>query len=368
MKRLALVLVVLALFGTAQAWAADAATTTAEQPVVQDFNPNPYEKQLENAETGLKNAYDALEKLYNSFNFDQLIQAYYAYGRNLAVYNEFKKRFDAFETAYPFKLVVRVRGFDLTTKPEVDYPICPHEVDEKDDAALSGVNPAKVGVQAKLAITSQVGLLKVVKNFDTNAQGYLAVKHFASGQNLAIEATAEGYAPYKTKVVMNGNKKRYINLEVLTASVKGLVSGLPKLPNPTTLPAAFAPGKPAPLAGARLTFVHTATKRTYTTVTLGSRWLLPRLVPVLWQPQVGRYYLARMVAGEYEVTVTKEGYRPFKNKLTLEASLKDAKEQNFVLVPLFDHPLATDQGDGKTTSGTTATSGQSTNFDDPLAQ
>jgi hypothetical protein len=360
-KRLALVLTVLFLCGGV-AFATDSttATTKATEPKVEDFNPNPYEAKLAESEKALTAAYDKLEKLYNSFDFDQLIAAYYEYAKSLGVWQEYKKRFDAFETAYPFKLVLNVRGFNLAEKTEdVDYPMCPNDVEDKDDNVINAFRPVRTGVQAKIALESAIAGQKITKNFETNDKGYLGVKHFSKGQALTLKADAEGYLTYKTKLKMDKNTKKLVNLEVLTAGLKGHVYGLPKVE---------AAGQPIwqrlqkiPLVGATLSFKH-STGKTYVTKTLGTAWPFKRLVPLAWNPANGRYFKARMVAGAYEVTVTKDGYRPFHNKMTLEAAKPDAyKVQDFVLVPMFDYPLAKDGNGSDGTSGT-----GTNNLDNPL--
>lgn len=359
MKRLGLVLTVL-LLGVAAAFASDATATTATTPW-QDYNPNPYEQPLAAAEKALKDAYTALEKLYNSFNFDQLISSYYAYAKCLSTYEETKKRFDAFETAYPFKLVLRVQGLDLRDKAEVDYPVTPNEIEANDDRVVAALPPCKVGVAASVQIDSNWAGRQMSQTFKSNADGVLPIRHFGSGQHLKLIAKAEGYEDYTSKLVMDKSKKKIIRLEVLSGSLTGLVQGLPKLNVVQgTTPA------PAPLAGAKLTFVHTQTKKTYTAITIPGNWPFPRRVPPFLKPLIGKYFINRMYDGEYTCTVTKDGFRPFTNKLVLKAS-KEPQVQNFVLVPMFDAPLANMTTTGTNTTGTSTTGTGTNNTADPLS-
>lgn len=382
MKRLALVLALMVLAGANLAWA-EVATTTAEdanKPPVVDFYPNPHEAGFEAAKTALQTSYDALEQLYNSFDFNALTEAYYAYAKAYSAYFSIKAKYDAYEAAYAMKLFVRVVALDVTKIQDVAIPWQPDYVIEDtgaDQAVVAMCKRVEVGIQAKLTIVPfqlplpwETKAQKDAKSFDTNAAGLLIVKHFKTGQIVSLKAEAEGCRDGIAIVKLDKPVKKLIHLERLSASVKGHVYGLPKLPGTQpNVPSIYRAPLPAnvkaiPLSGVTVNFKHSSGK-VYQTVTTNV-WKNVRIVPRKWPAAAGRYFIKSLPEGEYEVTITKEGYRPFKNKMSLKAS-EEPTEQNFILVPGFDHPLADEDDEDTTTTGTTTTGGDtSDDFENPL--
>lgn len=385
MKRLALVMALLVLAGVNLAYATDTVSSTVvdpNKPPVADFNPNPYEKDFEANKTALQAAYDALEKLYNSFDFNALTEAYYAYAKAYSAYFSIKAKYDEFEAKYNVRLFVRVTGLDVTKIQDAPIPWQPdYQIEDtgQDQAVVAMCRPIEQGIQAKLTVVPfQLPLpwedkaVKEAKTFDTNAQGLLIIKHFKSGQIVSLKAEAAGFRDGVAIVKLDKSTKKLMHLERLSASVKGHVYGLPKLPGvqPNVAPIFRAPLpaniKAIPLGGVTVNFTHVASKKTFQTVTTTGQWRFPRIVPKKWPAAAGRYFIKSMPEGEYEVTITKEGYRPFKNKMALQAG-EEPVEQNFILVPMFDHPLPPATPVPGTVTGTTDTNTQTTDdFENPL--
>jgi hypothetical protein len=376
----------LVLAGVNLVYATDASTTVVDpnKPPVVDFYPNPHEAGFEAAKTALQSSYDALEKLYNSFDFNALTEAYYAYAKAYSAYFAIKAKYDEYEAAYAVRLFVRTVALDVTKVQGIDLPWQPDYVIEdtgEDQAVVQQCQRVEVGIQSKLTVVPfhlpfpwKDGAQKDAKTFDTNAQGLLIIKHFKAGQIVSLMAEAPGCKEAVALVKLEKNAKKLMHLERLSASVKGHVYGLPKLPvneKQPNVPPIFRCPLPTnirtvPLAGVTVNFTHLATKQTFQTVTSQGAWRKIRIVPKHWPAAAGRYFIKSMPEGEYEVTITKEGYRPFKNKMSLKAG-EEPTEQNFVLVPGFDHPLADDDDKDTTTTGTTTTGTQATDdFENPL--
>lgn len=378
MKRLALLIGLLMLFGLPALYAEEAAaeeepakgaeetTEEADKPEFEDWAPNPYDARMEATTEALKEAYEKLSELYNSFNFNELISAYYAYAKNLAEFEKTRVLFEAYEAAFPHKLVLRVMGLNLAKDDDDnDYAVSPNEIIEEDDKVIK---PVKLygGVKAKINMTSVIRGQKVTKSWETNDEGYLGIRHFHNGQLLSVLAESEGYLPFKRKIVMNKSKRKIIRLEQESAGVHGMVWGLPPVERANGR--FFQKIQQFPLPEAKLTFTHSSGKK-YELESSKGHWRKIRKIMPFWKPGAGRYFRYRMLAGEYKIEVEKEGFASFENTITLEAGKKPTR-QDFTLVPEFVHPLDED-GDGDTAAdGDEADKGaeSSEDLEDPLAE
>lgn len=375
MRRLAMLLALLMLFGVPALYAEEAAAEEepakgaeetaekAEKPEFEDWAPNPYDARMESTTEALKEAYGKLTELYNTFNFNELISAYYAYAKNLAEFEKTRALFEAYELAFPHKLVLRVMGLNLAKDDDDnEYAVSPNEIEDKDEEVVKPV-PTYAGVKAKITITSAIRGQKVTKSFDTNDEGYLGIRHFHNGQLLEVKADADGFLPYLRKITMNKSKRKICRLERESAGVHGIVWGLPPVERANG--PIFQKIQQFPIPEAKLTWKHSSGK-TYVVETTAGWWKKHRLVMPFWKPGAGRYFRYRMLAGEYTVKVEKEKFQTFEAKMTLEAS-ETPTRQDFTLVPQFVHPLGDEEEAAEGAEGEDSADAESSDdLEDPL--